>query len=224
MNLFKKSEEEIEELNQYSKDKVMAREVISRWGEKIKLFGCDLGSYYNEYVFSENNLELVYSEKDGLFIIYNEEKVLGYDNQYSDDSKIIGSKVYVPGPWEYQLKELYTKVLGATKKKNDNESLYDKGLGALRLADSLGRCVINDSLRIERDDIRLSDNSISITYNVYKDDELVLSGSFLTSNRDKVYVYEPGGWEEEIKDYVRTLVVRRENLKKEEAKKLQLKK
>ena len=227
MSIFKKFFEEDSDFEQYEKDKIMARETISRWGEKVKLYSCDVknaGGYYNEYVYQEDNIELVYSELEGLFIIYKDEKVLGYAKEIVDN-KIVGSKIYIPGPWEYRLNEIYTKVLKSSYNKDKERSSYENGLRALHLIDSIGEAYINDSLRIEKDAIRLNDNSLNITYNVYKDDELVFSGSYLPSNREKIYAYEQGDWENEIKDYIKTLFVRREMLKQEEnAKSLKLKK
>ena len=221
------------ELSQFDKDKIMAREIISKWGNKVRLYNCvlpvtdkidnDYSYYYNEYNYYDRGLEVVFSELDGLFIIYNDEKVLGYSNT-DDNGKILGEEVYIPGEWENILKDIYNLVI----KVNDKESAsYNKCINTLHLVDSVGSCTINDSLKVVRDDIRLKneENKYNISYSVYKDDELVFSGSITTPDREKVYVYEPGKWEDEIKEYIRGLFAQREQRKQDEIiRKLELRK
>ena len=226
MGYFNNNNEKV--LTQYDKDKIMAREIIGKWGEKVKLYNSDIkenNGYYNEYIYYNNGLELVYSELEGLFIIYNEEKVLGNKNIFENDD-LEGTQIYVPGNWEQKLNEIYCLATKSNKVVSA-ESSYERGIEVLRLLDLVGSCRINDNIRIIRDDIRLTNdkNNLNITYSVYCDDELVFSGSYVSSNREKIYVYEPGEWEEDIKMYIKVLSIERENLIQEQkAKKLILNK
>ena len=214
MKIFKKNYID-KEFSDFENDKLMAREIISNWGDKYCLYSCDSkvnGGYYNEYIYFEDGLELVYSELEGLFILYNDKKVLDHFE-------------YTSGEWESILKRIYSKVL-KVKFKDDDRSGYEKGIDALHLVDSIGNATINSSLLIIRDDLRLGygDNKNITTYNVYNDDDLVFSGSYISPNREKVYVYEEGEWEQELRDYIKSLFMKREELKNDETKKYVLKK
>lgn len=215
MKLFKKEKED-NSITQYNKDVIMAKEIISIWGEKVQLYSPELlinGGFYNEYVYFQDGLELAYSDLEGLFINYKGENVLNHDE-------------YIAGDWEYILNEIYSKVSKINYYRNSDNNKYDKAIEALYLVDSVGSAIINDSLRIVRDDIRIKNENgkFITTYTVYKDEDLVFSGSLITPNQEKVYVYEQGNWEEEIKDYIKYLFIKREELKKEQTKKLILKK
>lgn len=221
MDLFSKNSERI--LYQYDKDKIMAREILGKWGEKVQLYNSDYslnGGNYNEYVYNMKGLELVYSEIEGIFIIYNDKKVLANSSNINGEI-ISGKKTYIPGEWEDQLKVIYSLAMKASSNNNE-DSLYDKGVNVLSLLDAIGSCKICDNITIVRDDIRFNNdnNNLNITYNVFCDDELVFSGSYLSSNREKIYVYEPGDWENEIKMYIKGLLLEREEYKKQLTRRL----
>ena len=223
MRLFKKKEKK--ELTQYDKDKIMAKEIVLRLGKKESVYDPFLsltGGHYDNYTYTGYGFNINVSNRNGIHIEYNGEKVLSY-YYYINNNEPNVNKYYVEGTWELVLEELYNKIpiilknIEIEKKKNEHK------LELLNLIRIIGIGEINNTLRISGHDVYYGyedDYYEGTEYKVFMNDELVFHGFYGSKSKSAVYTYIKGDWEDTIKQYSLYIVKKREEMKREQNNKV----
>ena len=223
MGLFKKKEKK--ELTQYDKDKIMAKEVILRLGKKESVYDPFLsltGGHYDNYTYTGYGFNMSVSNRNGIHIEYNGEKVLSY-YYYINNNEPNVNKYYVEGTWELVLEELYNKIPIILKNIEIENKKNEHKLELLNLIRIIGIGEINNALRISGHDVYCGyedDYYEGTEYKVFMNGELVFHGFYGSKSKSAVYTYIKGDWEDTIKQYSLYIVKKREEMKREQNNKV----